>query len=48
VSPPYSMAVIEPHFSKSGLVEVLLATQEGSVIIVDREQAEDQVKNNQV
>jgi hypothetical protein len=39
--PPHSLAIIEPQFTVSGNLEVLLAVGE-SVIVVDEETAQDQ------
>eukprot|EP00003_Mantamonas_plastica_P023305 TRINITY_DN416_c0_g1_i1.p1 TRINITY_DN416_c0_g1~~TRINITY_DN416_c0_g1_i1.p1 ORF type:complete len:831 (-),score=270.28 TRINITY_DN416_c0_g1_i1:30-2522(-) len=41
VSTPVCMAVIEPQFTGTSNVEVLLATQEGSIIVVDTDEAKD-------
>jgi hypothetical protein len=41
--PPVCMAAIAPQLTQSGGVEVLLATMEGSILVVDEAQCEDQL-----
>lgn len=38
------MAVIPPQFTKSESVEVVLAPADGSVVVVDQSEAQDQVR----
>ena len=41
--PPTCMCIIPPSITQTGKIEVLLATAAGSIIVVDTEQAVDQV-----
>jgi hypothetical protein len=43
---PVSMTVIPPKFNRSGRPEVFLATQEGSIVVVDHKSSQDMMLEN--
>eukprot|EP00698_Gefionella_okellyi_P023700 TRINITY_DN8167_c0_g1_i1.p1 TRINITY_DN8167_c0_g1~~TRINITY_DN8167_c0_g1_i1.p1 ORF type:complete len:850 (-),score=211.21 TRINITY_DN8167_c0_g1_i1:1962-4364(-) len=45
-APPHSMAVIEPQHTASRCVEVLLATESGTILVVDYQRSQDQLLSN--
>jgi len=46
VDPPLCMCVLEPEFTLSRKVEVLLATENGSILVVDEDTSQDQLLAN--
>ena len=46
--PHTSMALIPPLLSRSGMLEVLLGTLDGSIIVVDENEAQDQLVQDRI